>query len=168
MHITATHISYFHICHRKLWLFTQGILMEHTSEKVAEGKLLGENSYSQRAQKYTEIEIGGSKIDFYDAANKVVHEVKKSDKMEGAHAWQVKYYIWLLENAGVKNVTGILEYPALKQTQKIQIDDADRQHIHEIMQQIKDIVYNKHCPPLIHSKICKQCAYYDFCYINNS
>jgi CRISPR-associated exonuclease Cas4 len=141
--------------------------MEHTSEKVAEGKLLGENSYSQRAQKYTEIEVGGSKIDFYDAANKVVHEVKKSDKMEDAHAWQVKYYIWLLENAGVENVTGIIEYPTLKQIKKIEIADADRQYIVEIMQQIKNIVYCKHCPPLINSKICKRCAYYDFCYINN-
>jgi CRISPR-associated exonuclease Cas4 len=142
--------------------------MEHTSEKVAEGKLLGENSYSQRAQKYTEIEIGGSKIDFYDAANKVVHEVKKSDKMEDAHSWQVKFYIWLLENAGVENVTGIIEYPALKQTKKIEMDDADRQYIIDIIHQIKNIIYSKQCPSLINSKICKRCAYYDFCYIDNS
>lgn len=26
MHLTATHINYFHICHRKLWLFANGIL----------------------------------------------------------------------------------------------------------------------------------------------
>jgi CRISPR-associated exonuclease Cas4 len=75
--VTATHINYFFICHRKLWLFANGINMEHTSERVAEGKLIGQTSYPQRAEKYTEIEIGGSKIDFYDAKNKVIHEVKK-------------------------------------------------------------------------------------------
>jgi CRISPR-associated exonuclease Cas4 len=142
--------------------------MEHTSERVAEGKLIGENSYAQRAEKYTEIEIGGSKIDFYDAKNKVVHEVKKSDKMEEAHAWQVKYYIWLLEKAGVEKVTGVIEYPTLKQTNKIEIDDRDRQYIVELMQQIKNIIYSNQCPSLLNSKICKRCAYYDFCYINNS
>ena len=63
--------------------------MEHTSDTVAEGKLIGETSYPQRAEKYTEIEIGGSKIDFYDAKNKVIHEVKKSDSIEAAHEWQV-------------------------------------------------------------------------------
>jgi CRISPR-associated exonuclease Cas4 len=66
---------------------------------VAEGKLIGETSYPQRAEKYSEIEILGSKIDYYDRTKKVIHEVKKSDKMEEAHAWQVKYYIWLLEKA---------------------------------------------------------------------
>ena len=165
MHITATHISYFHICHRKLWLFTQGIYMEHTSDKVAEGKLIGETSYCQRAEKYTEIEIGGSKIDYYDAANKVIHEVKKSNKMEEAHAWQVNFYIWLLENAGVENGTAIIEYPTLKQTRQIMFGDEDRRYILQTIKQIESIVRSQQCPPLINSKICKQCAYYDFCYI---
>ena len=30
MNLTATHINYFHICHRKLWLFANGINMWHT------------------------------------------------------------------------------------------------------------------------------------------
>ncbi len=28
MHLTATHINYYHICHRKRWLFVNGINME--------------------------------------------------------------------------------------------------------------------------------------------
>ncbi len=80
MHLTATHINYFFICHRKLWLFSYGITMEHTSDAVSEGKLIGETTYPQRPEKYTEIEIGGSKIDFYDAKNKVVHEIKKATR----------------------------------------------------------------------------------------
>ena len=39
--LTATHINYYHVCHRKLWLFSNGIQMEHTSETVQEGKLIG-------------------------------------------------------------------------------------------------------------------------------
>lgn len=64
---TATHINYYHICHRKLWLFANGINMEHTLDTVTEGKLIGENTYTDRAVKYTELQLDGVKIDFYDA-----------------------------------------------------------------------------------------------------
>jgi CRISPR-associated exonuclease Cas4 len=87
--------------------------------------------------------------------------------MEEAHAWQVKYYIWLLENAGIINATGIIEYPTLKQTKQITFQDEDRQYIILTIKQIESIVQNRHCPSLLNSKICKQCAYFDFCYIND-
>lgn len=166
MHLTATHINYYFICHRKLWLFANGIRMEHTSDVVAEGKLIGETTYPQRAEKYTEIEIGGSKIDFYDAKNKVIHEIKKSDKIEEAHQWQVKYYIWLLQQNGVEGVTGILEYPKLRNTTTVTLSPADEAYLLTTIAQIKIIVESEFCPPVINSKICKTCSYYDFCYVN--
>ncbi|MDQ3683001.1 MAG: CRISPR-associated protein Cas4 [Bacteroidota bacterium] len=165
MHLTATHINYFHICHRKLWLFGNGINMEHTSDTVAEGKLIGETTYPQRPEKYTEIEIGGSKIDFYDAKNKVIHEIKKSDKAEEAHEWQVKYYIWLLKQNGIEGATGILEYPKLRQTKEVTLTLTDGIYLQTIIKQISAIVESEQCPPVINSKICKRCSYYDFCYI---
>jgi len=67
MNLTATHINYYFVCKRKLWLFSNGINMEHTSDIVAEGKLIHETSYPQRPERYTELEIDGSVIDFYDA-----------------------------------------------------------------------------------------------------
>lgn len=36
---TGTHFNYYMVCHRKLWLFANGINMEHTSDLVYEGKL---------------------------------------------------------------------------------------------------------------------------------
>ncbi len=119
MQLTATHIAYFHVCHRKLWLFANGINMEQTSEVVAEGKLIGESTYTDRAQKFTEVEIDGVKIDFYDAKNKVVHEVKKSASIEQAHVAQVQYYLYKLRQKGVMEVTGIIEYPKLKQREAL-------------------------------------------------
>ena len=77
MNITATHINYYLVCKRKLWLFSNQIQMEHSSDLVAEGKLIGENTYNQRPEKYVEIEIDNIKIDFYDAKNKVIHELQK-------------------------------------------------------------------------------------------
>jgi CRISPR-associated exonuclease Cas4 len=164
--MTATHLNYFFICHRKLWLFTQGIHMEHTSEAVAEGKLIGENSYLQRPEKYREVEIAGSKIDHYNAKDKVVHEIKKSDSMEAAHEWQVKYYIWLLEQNGVQGVTGLLEYPVIRQKKEVILSSSDREYLLEVINKIKTIINSDICPQVIHAKICKSCSYHDFCYID--
>ena len=85
MQITGTHINYYFVCHRKLWLFANSIQMEHTSNAVFEGKLIHKTSYPQRSAKYEEIAIDGIKIDYYDTKNKIIHEVKKSDKAEKAH-----------------------------------------------------------------------------------
>jgi len=92
MPLLATHINYFFVCKRKLWLFSNGINMEHTSDTVYDGKMLHENSYPQRAQKHNEMELSAQygeaeltgKIDFYDAAAKTIHETKRSDKVETA------------------------------------------------------------------------------------
>lgn len=165
MNITGTHFNYYHLCHRKLWLFANGINMEHTSDLVYDGKLIHETSYPQRPERYEEIEIDGCKIDFYDAKNKVVHEIKKSDKVELAHEWQLKYYIYILEKNGIEGVMGILEYPTLRQTQKIELSDLDRQSIEAIKIDIQTLITSDQCPAPIENKICKKCSYYDFCYV---
>ncbi|MBO9203215.1 MULTISPECIES: CRISPR-associated protein Cas4 [Niastella] len=168
MNINATLINLYHICKREMWLHANGIRMEQTSDTVAEGKLIGETTYPQRAKKYTELKIGGSKIDFYDAKNKVIHEVKKSDSMEEAHEWQVKYYIWLLEQNGIEGVKGVLEYPKLRQTKNIEFTDEDQNYLRQIVQQIEAIIGGESCPPVIKARLCKQCSYYDFCYITET
>ncbi len=165
MNITATYINLYHVCHRELWLHANGIRMEHTSEIVAEGKLIGETTYTDRSQQYTEVEVDGIKIDFYDAKNKVVHEVKKSDKVEKAHIAQVKYYIYKLGQQGIAGVTGLIEYPKMRQTETVELEPGDEDLIQTWELNIKQIVASEICPPLLRKPICKQCSYFDFCYV---
>lgn len=101
MTITGTHFNYYQLCRRKLWLFANGINMEQESDLVYEGKLVHESSYPQRTSKYEEVEIDGIKVDFYDAKNKVIHEIKKSNKVDKAHEWQLKYYMYAFEQHGL-------------------------------------------------------------------
>lgn len=165
----------YHICKREMWLHANGINMEQTSDTVYEGKLIGETSYPQRAEKYTELEISAeigdasinAKIDFYDATNKVVHEVKKSDKMEEAHIAQVKLYLFLLEKNGIENPTGILEYPKLRERKIIDpLSEKDKQQIAIDLQSIKEILEKETCPPRLTKKtFCRSCSYFEFCYI---
>ena len=165
MQITATFINLYHVCHRELWLHANGIRMEHTSDTVAEGKLIGESSYPERAEKYTEIEVDGIKIDYYDARNKVIHEVKKSDKVEQAHIAQVKYYISKLEQQGLTGVTGLIEYPKMRRREVVELTDDDRLQIPLWEADIRRIISAENCPPLLHKPICKQCSYFEFCYV---
>jgi CRISPR-associated exonuclease Cas4 len=164
LQITGTHIAYYHLCYRKLWLFANGINMEHTSDVVGEGKLIGVTSYQDRASKFTEIEIDGVKIDFYDAKNRVIHEVKKSDCVEQAHFAQVKYYIYKLRQKGIEDVTGIIEYPKLRQREQVSFDADDEIYIQQWVREVENIIHSERCPEVIRSKICKSCSYYDFCY----
>lgn len=164
MQITGTHFNYYQVCKRELWLFANGINMEHTSDLVYEGKLIHEESYPQRSERYEEIEIDGIKVDYYDAKRKVIHEIKKSDKVEKAHEWQLKYYLYVFERNGIDNVSGILEYPKLRKTSEIILSDVDREMIHEMESKIEEIINAEGCPPLEKKGICRNCSYFDFCY----
>lgn len=166
--ITGTHFNYFLLCRRKLWLFANNIAMEHTSEAVAEGKLLHESAYARRADRFKELETDGIKIDFYDEKNKVIHEIKKSDKAEEAHEWQLKYYIYVLESKGINSVNGILEYPLLRRTQKIVLTEADRTQIGLWKNEIAEVITSDQCPPIAKTGICKNCSYYEFCFTNEN
>lgn len=165
MRITATYINLYHVCKRELWLHANEIRFEHTSDVVYEGKMIHESTYPQRSERYEELEIEGCKIDYYDARNKIVHEIKKSDKIENAHEWQVKYYIRVLERNGIDGVVGILEYPSMRHTQMVELTDIDRKRIDEIENEIGAIIAADECPKVINSKICRNCSYYEFCYV---
>ena len=164
MYINATLINLYNVCQRELWLHANGIRFEHTSDLVLEGKLIHEDSYPQRSEKYEEIELDGIKVDYYDAKSKVIHEIKKSNKVEKAYEWQVKYYLYVFEQNGIEGVTGLLEYPVLRKTQPVILSDLDREKIEAMKKDIEKIVSDENCPPLIQKSLCRNCSYFEFCY----
>jgi CRISPR-associated exonuclease Cas4 len=138
--------------------------MESTSDLVYEGKLLHETSYPRRSEKYREIEIDGIKIDYFDPKNKVVHEIKKSDRHEEAHEWQLKYYLFILEQNGVEGVSGLLEYPRLHRTGEVLLTGPDRIAINGMIEDIGKIIGQDYCPDKLPKSRCKNCSYLDFCW----
>jgi CRISPR-associated exonuclease Cas4 len=162
---TGTQIHYYHLCHRKLWLFSNGIQMEQDSALVAEGKFIHETTYTKRAEKYKELDFGYVKIDHYDAQNKVIHEVKKSNKLEFVHIAQLKYYLFVLLENGIEGATGILEYPKTKQTKKVVLEEGDISNIQNWKVGVEQIISAEKCPELVRKPYCKACAYYEYCFI---
>lgn len=164
MDVTGTLISYYFYCHRRLWLHANQIQFEDNSEDVAIGRIIEESSYKERPNRYQQISLGSIKIDFYDVKNKVIHEIKKSNKFHETHIWQIKYYIYTLEQVGIEGVVGILEYPKLRKTENVILNNIDKERIVELENYIRGITNKDICPKLVKTSKCKNCSYNDFCY----
>ena len=184
MNINATLINIFHICQREMWLHYHAIRMEHTSDIVAEGKLLGEESYPQRADKNEEVGVSyelplqnsegqgqsdesvmlTAKIDFFDAKRGIVHETKKSAAKEWAHVAQVQFYMYLLRKNGVKVSHGTIEYPKLRQTERVELSNEDEQTVEGWIRKAKAIIEQENCPTALPKSKCGKCSYFDFCW----
>jgi CRISPR-associated exonuclease Cas4 len=165
--ITASHMAYLVVCHRKLWLYASGIEMEHFSEQVLEGRLIHNTAYPRRPSKYVEVQLDGVKIDFYDPQSHIVHETKRGRAIEAAHRAQVQYYLYKLWLSGIPDATGIIEYPDLRKTESIPaLLPTEIQQIKDSEQKIRHILALTECPEIVIKPYCRNCAYHDFCFIN--
>lgn len=167
MPLTATQLNYFHICRRKLWLFSRGIRMEHLSDLVKEGKTIEEHSYKKRGKRFTQIDLGNVKIDYFNTETRVIHEVKKSSKMEEAHIAQVQFYILMLEKAGIEVSGGLLEYPEQRDRRKVFLSDPEREQLEEDIREAEKLISLSVCPPKTQKRICRHCAYLEFCWADD-
>ena len=160
--ITGVMFYYYYVCQRKLWYFYNEIGMEHNHENVLLGKLLDEESY-KRNDKHINID-NVINIDYINKEH-VLHEIKKSKKVEHASIMQLKYYLYYLHVRGVKEIVGKLDYPLLKQTVDVFLEEEDMIEIKATLEEIQNIV-NLEVPMQVKKMgICKNCAYYDLCYI---
>lgn len=164
-YVTGTLISYYFYCKRRMWLHANEIRLEDNSEDVAMGKLIEETTYLQRNSNFEQIEIDGIKIDYYDHKNKIIHETKKSPKFEQTHIWQLRYYIYILKINGIEDVRGVLEYPTEHKTQTVELSIDNIKQIEQFTEEIISTIKSNECPPKIQSSKCKNCSYYDFCFV---
>lgn len=160
--ISGVEFTYYFICKRKLYLFANNLTFEQTNQDVRMGKVI-EESYYKRSDKSKGVDdINLDKVDF---KNEIVCEVKKSSKHREVDEWQCKYYIYYLQrHKGITLKKGILQYPEERLVVECYLEDEDIDQIESIICEI-DIIKNGQLPPKIHQKICKKCAYYDFCYV---
>jgi CRISPR-associated exonuclease Cas4 len=162
--ITGTEVAYYIVCKRKLWLFSHGIELERFSDFVEIGKVISETYFKR--EKFKEIEMQSFKIDFIKIGSEIiVNEVKKSKKLEEAHIWQTKFYIYQLQKLGIECKKGIIHYPKLLKKIDVELTESDKIKIEEALGKIEKIEKLERPPDVINKPYCKNCAYYQFCYI---
>ncbi len=160
--VTGVMIYYYQVCKRKLWYFYNEIAMEAGYENVEIGKALDEQAYA-REDKHININ-NVINIDFI-RTKKILHEVKKSKKIEEASILQVQYYLYYLKQHGVTDIKGKIDYPLLKQSIDVELTENIEKTIKDTLLDIESIVDDSKPPILEKKRICKNCAYHDLCYI---
>ena len=160
--ITGVMIYYYFICERKLWYFINEINMEQNNELVYMGKILDETTYTREKKN---IMIDNTiNVDFIkDGA--VLHEVKKTKAIEEAGIWQIKYYMYYLEKRGIQNIKAKIDFPLLRESKEITLEQNDREVLENVMKNIEELAKKEIPPTRTDSKICRKCAYYDLCYV---
>lgn len=162
MHVTGIMVYYYFVCKRKLWYFVNQINMEQNSELVEIGKILDEETY-KRENKSVLID-DTINIDFVKNGA-VLHEVKKTRSIEEAGIWQLKYYMYYLDKKGIKNITAKIDFPLLRETKEILLEEKDINVLDNVINDIQNIMTLDKPPKAIDSKICNNCSYFDLCYV---
>lgn len=162
MNITGIMIYYYFICQRRLWYFVNQINMEQNSELVKIGKILDETTYTKEKK---QILIDNTiNIDFIKNGA-VLHEVKKTKAIEEAGIWQIKYYMYYLQNKGIKNIKAKIDFPLLRETREVVLEKEDKEILNNVIKNIEEIVKMDKPPKILDSKICNKCSYFDLCYV---
>ncbi|MGH2638833.1 MAG: CRISPR-associated protein Cas4 [Rhabdochlamydiaceae bacterium] len=95
----------------------------------------------------------------------VVHEVKRSKKMQDAHLYQLLYYMYYLKkNYGVNVSRGVLHYPLLKQNVDVPLTEDRIKQVEEAMLGIAKVNSLKNPPEAVRKGYCRSCAYQDLCW----
>ena len=160
--IGGTEVNYYLICQAKLWLFSHGIQMERTSDRVDMGRLLHEESYPRARHKELMID-NLLRIDF-DESSGVVHEVKMSKSFHRAHIYQLLYYLYYLKQKGLGELTGVINYPKSRRTEEVALTPEIEVEIEEMLSSIRAIKRSDDCPPHEYTAKCKKCSYEDYCW----
>ena len=136
--------------------------MEEENENVQIGKYLDESSY-EKERKHISIndEIN---IDFVKKSG-VIHEIKKSRKIEEASIWQVKYYLYYLRLREVEIREAKIDYPLLKKVVDVGLDNSDILTIEAILIEIRKLYRTDRPPKISLNRKCKKCAYCDLCLV---
>lgn len=160
--ITGMQIYYYYVCKRKLWYFVNGLTMESENENVKIGKIVDETSYKNEKK---HILINDTINIDYISEHKLLHEVKKSRKIEEAGISQIKYYLYYLKKRGVEGLRGRIDFPLLKHSVDVELTKEDEIELEKAIENIVKISSLDLPPEFERKRICKSCAYCDLCCI---
>lgn len=73
--------------------------------------------------------------------------------------------MYYLNKRGVKNIKAKIDYPLLRESLDIEMDNEDIKILENIEKNIEEISDSEKPPEILNSSICKKCAYYDLCYV---
>ncbi|MDD5502972.1 MAG: CRISPR-associated protein Cas4 [Candidatus Thermoplasmatota archaeon] len=162
MHITGKEISYLYICKRKLWFFRHGLRPELENDNVRIGMHLNETAF-RREEK--DIPIGeAGVIDWAAFKHGIIHETKKGRSPGKGDEAQVRYYLWWLNDNGIRVSEAQIHYPKMKKTNVVKWTEAAKIQAELDVAACRKIIEEPKPPEVCKYPYCKSCAYMELCY----
>lgn len=162
--VQAIKVNYYYVCKRKLWLFDKGISMEKESDAVLEGKLLHQSAYPQVQNREVMVD-DLLKIDIMDDG--YIRDIKKSSRMQHCDVMQIAYYLFYLKQMGIEK-RGTINYVRERRIEEIELNDELEAEIKRTLINIHNILGSRKPPYREKLPYCKKCAYYAFCYVEET
>lgn len=154
--INGSIINSYYVCKRKTWLIVHRINLESNSDDVAIGKALHENFEA----KSKEILIDHIKVD--QVTNKYIVELKKNETFIDAAIAQLKYYMYILNQKGLKK-DGKVKILETGYEIKLEFNDDLIIDVENMITEIENFLQNKNPIEFKIKPFCRQCAYYHYC-----
>ena len=164
MRVNGTLINYYFHCRRQCYLLGNRLNLEDNSELVKIGRAIHEEHAEDKQN--TEIAIDNIRLD--KITKEYLTEIKKSDADIEAAKMQVLYYLSVLKKKGIIR-KGKLEFVEKNKKDKktiiLELTDELENELNKHIQEIEQLLAQDEIPECIHKNTCKNCAYYEYCYI---
>jgi CRISPR-associated exonuclease Cas4 len=162
MDVTGTHIWYYFICKREVWLMIHNIAPDQEDENVDLGRFINEHTYQRNKQ---EILIGNIKVDRIrrEDGQLVIGEVKKSSRYIESARYQLLFYLQTLKKMGIQ-AQGELLFPEEKKKETVILTESAEQELSAAEEDIRKIARLPVPPPPTKIGFCRSCAYREYCW----
>lgn len=160
--VNGTLIWYYYICKRQVWLMAHSLVPEQDDENISQGRDIHEFSYPRDKK---ELNLGNVKIDLIrsEKGQLVIGEIKKSSRFITSATKQLQYYLWQMEKMGI-TARGELFIPEERERIQVFLSDEVKRELLEVEEDIYSIVCKDLPPHAEKIKLCRHCAYAEFCW----
>lgn len=166
MPVTGTHIWYYFICKREVWLMIHQIAPDQEDENVDLGRFINEHTYQRSKQ---EVTIGSIKVDRIrrEDGQIVIGEVKKSSKYLKSARYQLLYYLRTLKEMGIQ-ARGELLFPEEKKREIVVLTAEGEEELDTAIKEIRRIARLPVAPTPTKIGFCRKCAYREYCWAEDN
>lgn len=163
MRVNGTLMNYYFHCRRQCYLHGNRLNLEDNSEQVKIGKAIHEE---KAGSENTEIALENIRLD--RLSSEYLTEIKKSDADPEAAKWQLLFYLKILKSKGIIR-KGRLEFVEKNKSQNkivyVELTEETEQQLDVYIHKIEELLLANEVPPILDKAACKNCAYYEYCYV---
>lgn len=163
--ITGVMVQYYTACKTELWYFANHISYNDEDENIKIGRLIHEESFKQQKKKNIQIDNSIS-IDYIktNSGEVVIHEIKKSSRLEAPVRSQVLYYLWYLKNKGIAASAMIIYPKERRRKQALYLSKTEEENIKNSLTEINQIIRLDKPPTPSKKPYCRRCSYFELCW----